>query len=159
MSCGKISTCAEMNCNFKCCDFDQGNYILLFPGELDEAIQNNQSILHLKILEKDEMNGHKVICTATQKHNCDNGYKPLDCRFYPLFPKEITSDKIIVQKGLKCPLDSINIENHVSFVFNETKRISAKNHLIFDWLNNATMVGYFTQELNVTNYEKNSYNR
>ncbi len=63
----------------------------MFPGELENAFKKNCSLEHLEI-ESDNQNGHKVICKAKDKSVCDNGYKPLDCMFYPLFPISVDKD-------------------------------------------------------------------
>ncbi|NVO03153.1 MAG: hypothetical protein HXX09_10690 [Bacteroidetes bacterium] len=150
MDCGKISLCAEKNCKFICCNFDSGNYILLFPGELDKAINSNISISHLQILEEDSFGGHKAVCNAKQKHNCDNGYKPLDCKFYPLFPIEIIGDNFFLHKGIKCPLKISEIANQNSFVYNETENIIIKNEKFSKWLKNVKFVGYEKVKINIT---------
>lgn len=150
MGCGRISLCAEKGCNFKCCNFDAGNYIMLFPGELETALKNKKSIAHLTILEQDKYMGHKAICNASQKQNCDNGYKPIDCMFYPLFPNVIKENKVGFLKGIKCPLELDEIYSHISYVSNEIK-----NNIFFDqntqeWLRNVKLVGYKTVEIEIS---------
>lgn len=147
MKSGEIRSCAEMDCKFKCCNFDVGNYILLFPGELDSAIKNNLNISHLTILETDKFNGHKAICTAVQKNCCDNGYKPLDCLFYPFFPKEFNGEIVSMFKGIKCPLKANEIDSHTLFVYRNTQELILKDGLVKKWLKNIKLVGYETVNL------------
>jgi len=149
MNCGKINMCAEMDCKFKCCNFDVGNYILLFPGELDDAVKNNKNISHLTILENDKKNGHKAVCTAKQKQNCDNGYKPLDCLFYPFFPKELKRDELTMFKGIKCPLKVSEINNHILFVHGETQKLLLQDRRVKSWIKKVKLVGYETVEIKV----------
>lgn len=140
----KIEFCPYWGCQYKCCNFDLGNYILLFPGELDDAKKKNKSLSHLTILETDSFNGNKAICTATQRKNCDYGYKPLDCLFYPYFPKEIGESTITMLKGIKCPLETRQIVDHLSFVCRETKKLIKKNERVNEWLKIVKLVGYET---------------
>ncbi len=141
---GKIPLCPKNNCGFKCCQFQQGNYIVLYPGELEEAKAQNKSVRHLKILVKDRHGGSKAICTASNTSSCDNGYKPLDCAFYPLFPKVGNKDNQInwFIKGIKCPLQISELHEHIRWVLIQWNQLIQKKPLLEKWLYDVRMIGY-----------------
>ncbi|CAM1342411.1 hypothetical protein [Tenacibaculum amylolyticum] len=144
---GVIKSCSTANCSYKCCDFNQGNYIVLFPNELAYAKKNKFSIAHLRIIEKIDDHSFKVICNAKNRVNCDNGYKPTDCKIYPIFP--VVNDKYIL-KGEKCPLTTSHIEKHIE---NSKKHIKNLPYIQFKelnkWLQHIKLVGYKLIKLNV----------
>ncbi|WP_299248924.1 hypothetical protein [uncultured Aquimarina sp.] len=107
---GSIKSCSKAGCNYKCCDFNQGNYIVLFPNEFEYAEKKGFSLNHLRIIDKIEGNGFKALCNAKNRVKCDNGYKPIDCKIYPVFP--IMNDTYIL-KGKKCPLAYQSLKIHV----------------------------------------------
>src|SRR4029077_14157476 len=83
---GRLSSCATSGCGWRCCEFQQGNYIVLYPGELEEARAGGQSTAHLEITQADYHGGKKAVCKARDTAHCDGGFKPLDCVSYPFFP-------------------------------------------------------------------------
>ena len=142
MACGRINLCVTANCGFRCCNFDENNYILLFPGELDKAIQSNYSIEHLTIIEEDELKGHKAICKAKDTSTCDNGYKPIDCQFYPFFPT-IKDDEIVMLRGNKCPLKTTDIRDQANYVFQTIRKMICVNkETTLKWLRMVQLIGY-----------------
>lgn len=145
-NCRKISLCPHNNCGFRCCNFDEGNYILLFPNELKEAEQKGLSTKHLSVIAEDKLGGHKVVCKAKDTSTCDNGYKPLDCSFYPFFPK-LEDDKLVILRGNKCPLKTNDIPDHLQDVLNTTKNILKNSNPKYkDWLQGIKLIGYRKDE-------------
>ncbi len=147
---GEIPYCPYQSCNFRCCEFNQNNYIVMYPGEIEGAQANNESISHLKLTPYN--GGFKAICIANNTANCDNGYKPLDCRSYPFFPS-IIEDKIEVNlKGVKCPLSYNMINKHANWVKCIWEVLVKGDSRISIWLNKVSLVGY----KKVKNKNKNS---
>lgn len=102
---GKIKDCSNAGCEYFCCDFQQGNYIITFPNELESSDLPHS---HLRVIDNDYHGGKKVVCEAKDKSNCDGGHKPIDCKMYPLY---IKGDGQFI-KGTKCPMSMVLIENH-----------------------------------------------
>jgi DNA-binding XRE family transcriptional regulator len=75
---GQITSCATAGCGWRCCEFQQGNYIVLYPGELEAAKSGSQPTAHLRIIDADYHGGKKSVCTAKCTASCDGGLKPLD---------------------------------------------------------------------------------
>lgn len=131
---GEIRLCPKNNCAFKCCQFSWGNYILLYPGELAETAK---SVGHLKIVDPDYFGGQKAVCVASDCRTCDNGYKPLDCQSYPLFP---TMSGYI--KGSKCPLVKMELGEHLKWTSLQWFDLLTEKPEVRDWLAQVKMVGY-----------------
>lgn len=133
----KISSCKDAGCGFKCCHFQQGNYIVLLPNELDNV---ELSTNHLEVIDEDYHGGKKVVCTAKDTSSCDNGYKPIDCGLYPIFPKG--DNGYIV--GSKCPLHRDTLSTHKEKCEEVLKEYKEK-HTDIDldnFLKKVEMVGY-----------------
>ena len=115
---GKISSCATSGCGWRCCQFQQGNFIALYPGEIEQAEAAGQPTAHLKIIDKDYHGGKKAVCTARDTATCDGGFKPLDCASYPFFPAQpkagVVGDLLI--KGKKCPLQTEHLAAQAAMV-------------------------------------------
>jgi len=103
----------------KCCQFDEGNYIVTYPGELDAAEESGKSIQHLDIVGSYH-GGYKVVCRAKDTSICDGGYKPLDCKSYPFFPT-------VSEAGWR--------------------KLAEQHPLIVDWLEKVRLVGYHRIEI------------
>lgn len=142
---GKIPKCPYQNCSFRCCDFQQGNFIATHPRELQDASAAGKSLAHLRVIDA-VGEGHKVICTAKDTATCDNGYKPLDCRSYPFFPTidpaENAHNLKAGLKGKKCPLDVSQIQDHAAWVLDEWAAKILDNPSIATWLIDVSLVGY-----------------
>jgi hypothetical protein len=138
---GTIALCPHQGCGFTCCEFQQGNYIVLYPGELEAASEAGTSLKHLKITERYH-GGFKAICTAKETATCDNGYKPLDCKSYPYFP--LVRDAVIIAglKGKKCPLTVELTEGHARFVEREWRLLAIERPEVVEWLKRVALVGY-----------------
>lgn len=112
---GIIEACKSTGCGFKCCSFgstkSNGSTILL-PGEYENA---KGSVSHLQVLDDNYFGGKKVRCIAKEPFCCDGGYKPIQCRVYPLWISSI-KDKLIL-KSLKCPLKEDALTNHLQDAF------------------------------------------
>lgn len=138
MSDGLIKGCNLINCGYRCCEFQQSNYIVLYPGELEGA---NESISHLKIISDNDHEGKRAVCTASNTGTCDGGYKPMDCKSYPFFPVIENNCISTLIKGDKCPLTRSNLIVHAQWVTDAwTYMISDKK--IKDWLATVKLVGY-----------------
>jgi hypothetical protein len=145
---GIIPDCSASGCwrklgERRCCDFQQGNFIVLYPGELDQACEEGQSIAHLKIIDPDYHGGQKVACTARNTATCDNGFKPLDCQSYPFFPAPPGRGEVdLLIKGKKCPLQVEHLAGHAARVQETWNELMDIDPAIRDWLNHVELVGY-----------------
>ena len=82
MSNGLIKHCSISGCGWKCCDFGSKGHIVMLPTEYESA---KGSLSHLKIVNDNDNSGKNVKCIAKDKSNCDGGYKPIQCRTFPVF--------------------------------------------------------------------------
>ncbi len=144
---GGIQLCPSRGCGFKCCEFQQGNYIVMYPGEYENARDAGSSISHLKIINPDDSGGKRAVCTAANTANCDNGYKPLDCQSYPLFPQMSPDGDIgSIIKGEKCPLLESELGAHRESMMEAWTPHLAEPKFV-TWLKNVSLVGYRSTEL------------
>lgn len=140
---GAISLCPKNNCGFRCCQFQQGNYIVMYPGELEAAQERGESTAHLKVFEEDH-GGLRATCVAADTATCDNGYKPLDCQSYPYFPT-LGYDETrlgVLLKGDKCPLDRDEIAPHETWVGEAWQELVDERDDVASWLREIRLVGY-----------------
>lgn len=140
---GVIPTCHESGCGYRCCDFSRGNYIVLYPGELNEAVSAGAALGHLEIRPSSD-GGHRAICHACDTGCCDGGYKPLDCASYPFFPTIDSSDQQ-VRSGLaspKCPLLLSGLREHRQWVARQWRSLAARSYAVRRWLGRVTLVDY-----------------
>jgi Fe-S-cluster containining protein len=141
---GRINSCSTSGCGYSCCQFQQGNYIVLYPGELEAAAASGQSVAHLNIIDADYHGGQKAICQASNTASCDNGFKPLDCVSYPFFPDvDPQTEKMSgFIKGKKCPLQTQHLMTHWLFVLNEWNKVINRYPGVARWLGKVDLVGY-----------------
>lgn len=142
---GGIHLCPHKGCGFKCCDFNQSNYIVLYPGELEEARSAGRSLSHLTIFDDDYHGGARATCHANDTSSCDNGYKPLDCAMYPFFPAAGVKGEGALAgllKGSKCPIESHEIVYHQRWVRAVWEQVTARNPRVTEWLAQVGLVGY-----------------
>jgi hypothetical protein len=150
---GRISACHSSSCAYRCCQFQQSNYIVLYPGEYESAKRQGESMAHLQIIEDDDHGGKRAVCKAGDTSNCDNGYKPLDCKSYPLFPLIDPSGNIrSLVKGTKCPLLEQHLIEHTRWVEETWKHLLARSSKIRKWLRSVRLIGYslFEQTHDIT---------
>lgn len=139
---GSIELCPHQGCSHTCCDFANGNFIALFPGEVAKAQAESQSLGHLDVVS-DGAGGHRAICRARNKASCDNGYKPLDCASYPLFPSVGQNGQLVVMlKGSKCPLQMEDLSAHHSWVESRWLQLRDTVEGLEEWLDSVRLVGY-----------------
>jgi hypothetical protein len=140
---GRIDLCPKNACAYRCCDFQRGNYIVLFPGELEEAAARGDSVGHLRITAR-EWGGYRAVCEARDTSTCDGGHKPLDCQSYPFFPTlRPDRDEVgMMSKGRKCPLESAEISGHQDWVRATWNRLICSHEQVGQWLRKVTLVGY-----------------
>ena len=139
---GSIGLCPHNGCDFICCDFAAGNYIVLYPGELAEAQRQGQTTSHLEIAEG-HLGGHKAVCRAKDTSTCDAGYKPLDCAGYPFFPTIGADDQIEAGiKGSKCPLQVGQLATHAAWMILAWERVAHTMEGMIEWIRQTRMVGY-----------------
>lgn len=139
---GCIPQCETASCGRTCCEFAAGNYIVLYPGELETARENGHSTAHLK-LEPAPNGGHRAVCTAGDKATCDSGYKPLDCASYPLFPTIDSTGNIQAGlKGDKCPLTTTELSKHRLWMIAQWARLLDSVPAIRRWIRSTKLVGY-----------------
>jgi hypothetical protein len=140
---GQIMSCATAGCGWRCCQFQQGNYIVLYPGELAAARAAGQSTAHLEITEADYHGGQKAVCKARDTASCDGGFKPLDCASYPFFPAPPGQGPVdLLIKGRKCPLLPQHLQHHAAMIRAAWNAIIDRNPTIRGWLNKVRLVGY-----------------
>ena len=109
---GLIKACKSAACGWKCCSFGSDGHIVILPHEFDG---HEQEISHLQIIDDDYFGGKKVKCVAKDCKSCDNGYKPIMCRTYPLWVKSVK--KRFVFRSGKCPLKNERLDSHKDFTF------------------------------------------
>lgn len=101
---GLIDHCKNTGCDFKCCDFGQEGYIVAFPNEL-----KGKDTKHLQVIGETEHGAMKVRCFAKDRKTCDGGYKPIQCRIFPLWiGKE-------VMRSSRCPLHNKHLTEHIAY--------------------------------------------
>lgn len=137
---GTIPHCPYQNCNFHCCQFNQGNYIVMYPGEVEAARQNHEKLDHLELIPY--LGGYKAICRAKDTSCCDQGYKPLDCQSYPFFPRAPHGFVQIGLKGKKCPLTPIHLKIHRLWVQKRWERLIQQSPEVLEWIQKVELVGY-----------------
>jgi len=106
---GIIEKCDDMKCNYACCQFGKlGNFIALFPGELEKAKEEGLGVDHLDIVEPaTETKMGKAHCLRP----CENNeLKPIDCAIYPLWPKTADFSRFIRGEQWKCPLENVDLQ-------------------------------------------------
>ena len=140
---GRIPLCPHADCGFRCCQFNHGNYIVMFPGELAAARAQGHSTAHLEITAE-ENGGHRAVCRARDTGTCDNGYKPLDCASYPFFPLlGPQGDSMFAMiRGAKCPLPLDRLDAHASWVQDTWQALLEGSQEIRSWLGGVELVGY-----------------
>lgn len=144
--CGKIPQCQQQGCGFVCCEFAEGNFIALYPGELDAAADAGLSLDHLRY-HSDGAGGHHAVCKAGDRSICDGGYKPLDCRSYPFFPTVNDTGKVTATlKGKKCPLQPSEISRHQDWVLSQWTRLVGCVVGLIPWVRSTKLVGYESVE-------------
>jgi hypothetical protein len=145
---GIISGCSTSGCwetlgTTRCCQFQQGNYIVLYPGELEAAWAAGQSTAHLKIIDGDYHGGQKAVCNAKCTASCDGGFKPLDCASYPFFPAPPSGGEVgLLLKGQKCPLVAEHHQEHAAAVKAAWNLLIRDNPAVGPWLDKVRLVGY-----------------
>lgn len=141
---GSIHLCPHKGCGFRCCEFNQGNYIVLYPGEIEQAQADGHSLAHLDIFDTDYHGGARATCHAANTATCDNGYKPLDCATYPFFPTVGAKGKTLqgLLKGSKCPIEADEIGYHNTWARAMWARLIAQNPAVAEWLRHVVLVGY-----------------
>lgn len=140
---GTIDLCLYQNCGFRCCRFDQGNYIVLFPDEWEAAQAAGSVLSHLQIIDDDYHGGKRAVCQANDALTCDNGYKPLDCASYPLFPKRSPNGTCgDFVKGAKCPLRTEHLADHAPVIQQLWHELLESHSPVSKWLEKVELVGY-----------------
>lgn len=108
---GLIRACENSGYGWKCCSFGSDGHIVILPHELDE---HEREVSHLQVIDDNYFGGKKVKCIAKDCKSCDNGYKPIMCRTYPLWVKSVK--KKFVFRSRKCPLKNEQLTKHKDFV-------------------------------------------
>lgn len=143
---GIISGCSQCTLGpRRCCDFGQNNFIVPLPGELQAAeAANPGSTAHLRRIAIDINGIERVVCEAKNSANCDGGYKPWDCLWYPLWPQEAGPGGIVtaVIKGAKCPLSMEKIKPHLDYVEETVAELTKRDPALPAFLSKVQMHGY-----------------
>lgn len=108
---GIIEGCSNCGCGYKCCSFGQEGHIVILPKELEG---HEKEISHLHIIDNDYFGGKKARCEASNCKTCDNGYKPIMCRCYPLWVRNVRKEFVFRSK--KCPLPVSSLFTHQKYV-------------------------------------------
>lgn len=140
---GQLDLCPHQGCSFACCNFAADNFIVLYPGEVEEVRHAGKSIAHLDLLS-DAQGGYKAICRAEDTSTCDEGHKPLDCASYPFFPtiNAKTGQIQVGLKGEKCPLQQQHLVNHRQWVLQRWQVLVNAVPGIMNWIRQTRLVGY-----------------
>lgn len=141
---GLIDACEHACCGRRCCDFSSGNFIVLYPGELNTATAAGVSLVHLVVRPSDD-GGHRAVCRAGDTATCDGGYKPLDCASYPFFPTLEDDGCGAVRAGLhspKCPLAMAMLGRHAAWVATQWRTLADASGGVRRWLKRVKLVGY-----------------
>lgn len=139
---GVIAQCEHAGCGHSCCEFAEGNYIVLYPGEVEAAYHAGKSLGHLQLMPSSG-GGHRAICQAADKCTCDDGYKPLDCASYPFFPTIDDGDGVTADlKGQKCPLQVAALRRHRRWVVSAWSKLAAASPRIAEWIAGVKLIGY-----------------
>lgn len=139
---GRIPYCPHNGCGYCCCQFNHGNYIVLYPGELEAARAAGLSLAHLDIFDLDYHGGARATCHASDPSCCDGGYKPLDCASYPFFPVVEEDGGLGLLRGAKCPLQTEMIPEHQAWVRQVWAELLADEPVVGEWLRKVALVGY-----------------
>lgn len=136
---GTIELCPHQGCAFQCCDFKQMVHILLYPGEVEEALARGHSMAHLELIDSNHHGGARARCRATDTATCDHGYKPLDCASYPFFPElsepaDGRDSQVTVAKGSGCPIQGREIPHHARHVREVWRRLAQGKPAVAAWL-------------------------
>lgn len=137
---GLIRACKNSGCGWKCCSFGSGGHIVILPHELDGY---EDEISHLHIIDNDYFGGKKVKCIAKDCKSCDNGYKPIMCRTYPLWVKSVK--KGFVFRSGKCPLKNEQLAKHEEFalsIFRNYRKVLLPENDIDEFLSKAWIDRY-----------------
>lgn len=134
---GIIKGCAQANCGYKCCSFGSKGHIVILPHEFDG---HEGEISHLEILDEDYFGGKKVRCVAKDCKKCDDGYKPIMCRTYPLWVKSLNQGSVFRSK--KCPLPNESLRSHEDYVLNLVRDFSEGKTDVEDFLSKAWVDNY-----------------
>lgn len=134
---GKIPECPANGCGFKCCKFTSGNYIVMYPGELEEQMAQGLAADHLEVIEDDYImkGGKKVVC---KKLCTAKDVKPLDCKIYPLWWQG--GDKFIT--GSKCPLPEEAVHRHAIITKYYVENLIRMRPELAQFFPEVQMVGY-----------------
>ncbi len=139
---GVLERCPHQGCNHTCCEFANGNFIVLYPGELERAEEAGLPITHLQTTP-DGAGGYLATCHAKDKACCDGGYKPLDCASYPLFPVVCEDGSLdALLKGSKCPLQAKDLTEHREWVQLQWTQLASSVENLKQWLHSVQLVGY-----------------
>lgn len=121
MSNGLLNACVGAGCDWKCCGFGSNSgHIIMLPNEYEKAEGSKH---HLEVIDDNYNGGKKVRCNAKNTANCDCGYKPIQCKVYPLW----ISGKNIANRSLKCPLSNKDVEAHINTSISIIDDYKAKN--------------------------------
>ena len=138
---GLLDHCKNTGCGFKCCSFGSTGatgYTLMLPNEYETA---DKDVSHLKVIDDDYFGGKKVQCTATDLFSCNGGYKPVQCRVYPIWVKDV--DDEIILKSLKCPLTENVLDDHKEYALSLMKTYKgASREVLNNFLHNAAVDRY-----------------
>ena len=140
---GEIQHCPHQGCSFACCDFAADNFIVLYPGEIEEARSSRKSVDHLACTT-DARGGYRAICQAKDTATCDGGYKPLDCASYPFFPTvdDATGQLQTGLKGEKCPLQERHLVDHRHWVLQSWQGLINTIPGLREWIRATKLIGY-----------------
>src|SRR5262245_32516342 len=127
---GDIPDCLSAGCGFRCCykmGMSKKIGIAVFPSEVEKAL----AAPHLSVLKEDYYGGRLMVCSAKNTATCDGGYKPMDCRFYPLFPQPTTNgDRVLSDTGktqIQCPLGWTAVKAHAKRMWLIMKELSPED--------------------------------
>ena len=137
LSNGLINHCVNSGCGWKCCDFGSEGHIIMLPTEYEKA----GDVSHINVIDDDYMGGKKVKCVAKDKKTCDGGYKPIQCRTFPLW---VRSDERIEQ-STRCPLNSSQTKEHEAIAIKMVNEFGVSD----EFLDKAEVCRYVEKDADV----------
>lgn len=149
---GDSDDCSRLSgiCEWGCCkkvgmSDEQSCGLYIYPHELDQISEQDKKHLDYKMTLSD---GSKiVVCRANNPATCDGGYKPVDCKLFPIFPK-FKGDDLLIYKymrvhksGFYCPYKEQESLRHVNSIMPLLIRLYL-NKSLRDFYNKRALSGY-----------------
>lgn len=135
---GRVVDCTLLGCKGACCCFDRPNYyISLQPKEIQSARNMGCSVDHLKIIDSDFHGGQRAVCIAQDKRTCDQGWKPWDCRYYPISPvvdEKGCLSQFVADPSCKLIAEGCDLSEHIRNVERQVSAAAQRDPSLISFL-------------------------